>query len=39
MDKELSGLYMRQAYEFGDTLFAVLTNIGGGNRFHRLLVV
>jgi len=39
IDKELSHGYMRQAYEFGDTLFDVLTSIGGGSRFHRLLVV
>lgn len=39
MDKDLSREYMRQAYEFGDTLFDVLTSIGAGNRFHRLLVV
>lgn len=39
MDKTLSRRYMGQAYEFGDTLFDVLTSIGGGNRFHRLLVV
>jgi hypothetical protein len=39
MDKKLSRDYMGQAYEFGDTLFGVLTSIGGGNPFHRLLVV
>lgn len=39
MDKDLSRTYMAQAYEFGDTLFDVLTSIGGGSRFHRLLVV
>jgi hypothetical protein len=39
MDKDLSRRYMSQAYEFGDTVFNVLTTIGGGNRFHRLLVV
>jgi hypothetical protein len=39
MDKDLSRTYMAQAYEFGDTLFDVLTSIGSGNRFHRLLVV
>ena len=39
MDKDLSRTYMGQAYEFGDTLFDVLTSIGSGNRFHRLLVV
>jgi hypothetical protein len=39
MNKELSSRYMEQAYEFGDTIFDVLTSIGEGNRFHRLLVV
>jgi hypothetical protein len=39
MEKEQSRRYMGQAYEFGDTLFAVLTSIGDGNHFHRLLVV
>lgn len=39
MDKDLSQRYMGEAYEFGDTLFEVLTSIGSGNRFHRLLVV
>lgn len=39
MDKDLSRKYMKQAYEFGDTLFDVLTSIGSGDRFHRLLVV
>jgi hypothetical protein len=39
MDKERSRVYMREAYEFGDTLFDVLTSIGRGSRFHRLLIV
>lgn len=39
MDKELSRRYLGQAHEFGDTLFDVLTSVGGGDRFHRLLVV
>lgn len=39
MDKELSRTYLEQASVFGDTLFDVLTSIGRGNRFHRLLVV
>jgi hypothetical protein len=39
MNKDLGRTYMEQAYEFGDTLFDVLTSIGSGNRFHRLLVV
>ena len=39
IDKERSRLHMREAYEFGDTLFDVLTIIGDGSRFHRLLIV
>jgi hypothetical protein len=39
MDRELSRRYMGQAHEFGDTLFDVLSSIGGGNSFHRILVV
>jgi hypothetical protein len=39
MDKDSRRTYMTQAYEFGDSLFDVLTSIGNGNRFHRLLVV
>jgi predicted nucleotidyltransferase len=39
MDKETSRRYISQAYEFGDTLFEVLTSIGAGSRLHRLLVV
>ena len=39
LDKETSRNYMSAAYEFGDLLFEVLTSIGGGTRFHRLLVV
>jgi hypothetical protein len=38
-NKEQARFYMAQAYEFGDTLFDVLTSIGGGSRFHRLLIV
>src|SRR5207244_1006468 len=39
MDKKTSGEYMAAAYKFGDLIFEALTLIGGGNRFHRLLVV
>jgi len=39
MDKELSHEYMDAAYKFGDLVFEALNLIGGGNRFHRLLVV
>jgi hypothetical protein len=30
---------MGAAYKFGDLVFEVLTSIGNGNRFHRLMVV
>jgi len=39
MDKEISQIYMGAAYKFGDLVFEVLTSIGNGNRFHRLMVV
>jgi len=39
MDKGISQSYMNAAYRFGDLVFDVLTSIGNGNRFHRLLVV
>jgi hypothetical protein len=39
MNKDKSRSYMSEAAEFGNTVFDVLTSIGGGNRFHRLLVV
>ena len=39
MDKATSRHYMNDANKFGDLVFEVLTSIGGGNRFHRLLVV
>ncbi len=39
MDKETSQSHMKEAYAFGDILFEVLTSLGNGNRFHRLLVV
>jgi hypothetical protein len=38
-DKETSRSHMSAAYKFGDLIFEVLTNIGQGNLFHRLLVV
>jgi hypothetical protein len=39
MDRELSNKYMQAAYVFGDLVYEVLTCIGKGSRFHRLLVV
>ena len=39
MDKKESQSYMSAAYKFGDLVFEVLTSIGKGNQFHRLLVV
>jgi hypothetical protein len=39
VDKNTSQSYMRAAYKFGDLVFEVLTSIGDGSRFHRLLVV
>jgi predicted nucleotidyltransferase len=39
MDKKTTESYMRAAYGFGDLVFEVLTSIGAGNGFHRLLVV
>jgi hypothetical protein len=39
LDKDTSREYIREAYEFGDLVFDVLTSIGAGNRFYRLLVV
>ncbi len=38
-DKQTSQSYMSAAYEFGDQVFRALNSIGGGNRFHRLLIV
>ncbi|MBZ5636532.1 MAG: hypothetical protein LAO55_25695 [Acidobacteriia bacterium] len=38
-NKKTSESYMSAAYKFGDLVFDVLTSIGNGNRFHRLLVV
>jgi hypothetical protein len=39
MDKSTSRSYATASYEFGDNVFDVMTRIGKGNRFHRLLVV
>jgi predicted nucleotidyltransferase len=39
LDKSTSREYITSAYAFGDTVFEVLASIGGGSRFHRLLVV
>ena len=39
LDKRTSQSYMTDAYKFGDLVFEVLTGIGSGSRFHRLLVV
>lgn len=39
LDKTVSRRYVQDAYIFGDSLFEVLSKIGSGNRFHRLLVV
>jgi hypothetical protein len=38
-EKKASAAYMSAAFKFGDLVFEVLTSIGDGNRFHRLLVV
>ena len=38
-DKKTSQTYTKEAQQFGDTLFEVLTAIGKGSRLHRLLVV
>jgi len=39
IDKRTSQSYMTSASKFGDLVFDVLTSIGNGNQFHRLLVV
>ncbi|MEX2263074.1 MAG: hypothetical protein WD696_14050 [Bryobacteraceae bacterium] len=39
MDREKSQSYITDAYKFGDVVCEVLSSIGNGNRFHRLLVV
>lgn len=38
-DKSRSRAYMEEARQFGDTMFEVLSAIGEGSTFHRLLVV
>ena len=39
IDKKTGQSYMSAAYKFGDLVFEVLTKIGNGNPFHRVLVV
>ena len=39
MNKHKVKEYFASAYKFGDLMFDALTAIGGGSRFHRLLVV
>lgn len=39
MDRRKGQMLMDAAYNFGDQVFQVLNAVGGGNRFHRLLVV
>jgi hypothetical protein len=39
MDRTEGRRYAESTYQFGDTVFEVLGLIGGGTRFHRLLVV
>jgi hypothetical protein len=39
LSKEASRRYLAEAYDFGDLVYDVLSSIGGGSRFHRLLVV
>ncbi|HYL77815.1 MAG TPA: nucleotidyltransferase domain-containing protein [Bryobacteraceae bacterium] len=39
LDKNTGREYMRAANEFGDLVFELLTSIGEGERFYRLLVV
>jgi hypothetical protein len=39
MDRDSSRKYVGAAYEFGDSMFEALSRIGGGSKFHRLLVV
>jgi hypothetical protein len=39
LDKKTRQSYMSEAYKFGDLVFDVLTSIGNGSKFHRLLVV
>jgi predicted nucleotidyltransferase len=39
LNKRTSHSHMSAAYKFGDLMFEVLSSIGDGNRFYRLLVV
>lgn len=39
MEKPKSNEYMKAAYHFGDSVYEILTCIGKGSIFHRLLVV
>lgn len=39
MRSDFSRSKMNDAYTFGDTFFEVLTVVGGGSKFHRLIVV
>ncbi len=39
LDKDKSKAAMDEAYTFGDLVYTLLSSIGKGNRFHRLLVV
>lgn len=39
MDEAIRKEYFESASRFGDLVFEVLEAFGGGNRFHRLLVV
>ncbi|HEY1731136.1 MAG TPA: hypothetical protein VGG15_05285, partial [Terriglobales bacterium] len=39
LNREKSREYRREANDFGDLMFDVLSQIGSGTRFHRLLVV
>jgi hypothetical protein len=39
LDKDASSSYTSAAHEFGDLVFELLTRLGQGNKFHRLLAV
>lgn len=39
LDKDRSKAAMDEAYTFGDLVYTLLSSLGKGNRFHRLLVV
>ncbi|CAO4179754.1 Polymerase nucleotidyl transferase domain-containing protein [Methylorubrum aminovorans] len=39
LDRKKSGDYMKEAYDFGDTMFEAISSIGNGKRFHRLIIV